>query len=72
MVIEKREIYVPIWEKYMLTIDEAAKYFNIGDKKLREIAKDNIDNPKLIMMNGTKQLIKRKNFALFLEELESI
>ena len=72
MVIEKREMYVPIWEKYMLTIDEAAKYFNIGDKKLREIAKDNIDNPKLIMMNGTKQLIKRKNFALFLEELESI
>ena len=72
MVIEKREMYVPIWEKYMLTIDEAAKYFNIGDKKLREIAKDNIDNPKLVMMNGTKQLIKRKNFALFLEELESI
>ena len=23
---------VPIWEKYTLTIDEAAKYFRIGEK----------------------------------------
>ena len=27
---------VPIWEKYTLTIDEAAKYFRIGEKKLRK------------------------------------
>ena len=25
---------VPIWEKYTLTIDEAAKYFRIGENKL--------------------------------------
>ena len=24
---------VPIWEKYTLTIDEAAKYFRIGENK---------------------------------------
>ena len=24
---------VPIWEKYTLTIDEAAKYFRIGEKQ---------------------------------------
>ena len=27
---------VPIWEKYTLTIDEAAKYFRIGENKLRK------------------------------------
>ena len=27
---------VPIWEKYTLTIEEAAKYFRIGESKLRK------------------------------------
>ena len=32
---------VPIWEKYTLTIDEAAKYFRIGENKLRKLAEEN-------------------------------
>ena len=28
---------VPIWEKYCLTLDEAAAYFGIGINKLREM-----------------------------------
>lgn len=32
---------VPIWEKYTLTIEEASKYFRIGEKKLRKIAEEN-------------------------------
>ena len=31
---------VPIWEKYTLTIEEASKYFRIGEKKLRKLAED--------------------------------
>ena len=27
---------VPIWEKYTLTVEEASKYFRIGEKKLRK------------------------------------
>ena len=34
---------VPIWEKYTLTIEEASKYFRIGEKKLRKLAEENID-----------------------------
>ena len=30
---------VPIWEKYTLTIEEASKYFRIGEKKLRKLAR---------------------------------
>lgn len=29
---------IPYWEKYMLTLREAAEYFRIGEKKMRQIA----------------------------------
>ena len=29
---------VPIWEKYTLTVEEAARYFRIGENKLRRMA----------------------------------
>ena len=36
-----RKVEIPISEKYMLTINEAAAYFSIGVKKLRRMAEDN-------------------------------
>ena len=33
-------LYVPIWEKSNLTIEEAAEYSNIGQNKLRELTSD--------------------------------
>ena len=30
---------VPIWEKYSLTLEEASKYFRIGEKKLRRFVR---------------------------------
>lgn len=48
---------VPIWEKYTLTIEEAAKYFRIGEKKLRKLAEENPDANWLIM-NGNRIQIK--------------
>ena len=32
---------VPIWEKYTLTIEEASKYFRIGENKLRRLSEEN-------------------------------
>ena len=34
---------VPIWEKYALTICEAALYFRIGETKLRQISATGTD-----------------------------
>ena len=34
---------VPIWEKYMLTVDEAVQYFGIGEKKIRMLISENTD-----------------------------
>ena len=42
---------VPIWEKYTLTIDEAAKYFRIGENKLRKLAEEN-PAAGWVIMNG--------------------
>ncbi len=32
---------IPIWEKYALSIEEAADYFGIGQKKIRKIVDEN-------------------------------
>ena len=35
---------VPVWEKYMLTVDEAVQYFGIGEKKIRMLISENADS----------------------------
>ena len=34
---------IPVWRKYTLSVQEAAKYFHIGDKKLRRLIDENPD-----------------------------
>lgn len=34
---------IPVWRKYTLSVQEAAKYFHIGDKKLRKMIDENPD-----------------------------
>lgn len=62
---------VPIWEKYTLTIEEAAKYFRIGEKKLRKLAEENSDANWLIM-NGNRVQIKRRQFEKVIDSLDVI
>ena len=62
---------VPIWEKYTLTIEEAAKYFRIGEKKLRKLAEENPDTNWLIM-NGNRIQIKRRQFEKVIDSLDVI
>ena len=62
---------VPIWEKYTLTIEEAAKYFRIGEKKLRQLA-DEHANANWLIMNGNRVQIKRKQFEKMIDSMEVI
>lgn len=62
---------VPIWEKYTLTIEEAAKYFRVGEKKLRKLAEENPDANWLIM-NGNRIQIKRRLFEKIIDSLDAI
>ena len=34
-------IEVPVWERYTLSVEEAAVYFRIGENKLRKIISEN-------------------------------
>lgn len=62
-----RRTVIPISEKYMLTINEAAMYFNIGIKKLRRMAEDNEENFAIMM--GNRYLIVRPKFEAYIEAL---
>lgn len=62
---------VPIWERYTLTIEEASKYFCIGEKKLRKLAEENI-NSGWVIMNGNRVQIKRKQFEKIVDTLDVI
>ncbi|MGP1570213.1 MAG: excisionase [Eubacteriales bacterium] len=55
---------LPLGEKYMLTIKEAASYFNIGTKKMRRIAEDNLGN--IAVFCGNRFLIVRPKFEEFI------
>jgi hypothetical protein len=55
---------LPVGEKYMLSIKEAAEYFNIGTKKMRRIAEDNLGN--VAVFCGNRFLIIRPKFEDFI------
>ncbi len=57
---------VPIWEKVMLTKEEAATYSHVGINKLEELLK--IPNCPFVLYVGKKKLIKRREFEKFLAE----
>ena len=61
---------VAIADKALLTLEEAAKYFNIGINKLRIMT--NEENCPDVVWNGSKRLIKRKPFEEYLYSSYSI
>ena len=58
---------MPICEKYMLTIKEAAEYFNIGIKKMRRLAEDNEGECSIYMRN--RYLVIRERFENYIVNL---
>ncbi|MCR4652039.1 MAG: helix-turn-helix domain-containing protein [Lachnospiraceae bacterium] len=57
---------IPIWEKQLLTIDEAALYTNIGQNRISELLKK--PSCSFVIYIGRKKLVKRKEFEKFLSE----
>lgn len=62
---------IPIWEKYTLTIEEAAAYFRIGENKLRRLINENKD-AEYIMWNGNRPQIKRAKFEKMIDTANTI
>lgn len=61
---------IPVNEKYMLSINEAAQYFSIGVKKMRRLAEDNLG--VFSVYSGNRYLIIRSKFEEFLQKTSSI
>ena len=62
---------IPIWEKYTLSVDEAAAYFRIGENKLRRIISENED-ANFILWNGNRPQIKRRKFEEYIDQISLI
>lgn len=54
-----------------MTIEEASKYFRIGETKLRKLVEANLDEPWVIR-NGNRTQIKRKQFEKIIDSLNAI
>lgn len=62
---------IPLWEKYTLTIEEAAQYFQIGESKLRRLLEQNPDD-EYILYNGNRKQIKRQLFEKYIDRCSAI
>ena len=69
MKYEEKLRIVPVWEKAMLTVDEAVAYSGIGRDKLIELAES---ESSLILWVGSKRLFKRKKLDEIIENVHSI
>lgn len=66
---EKQQL--PWWQKYTLTLNEAAEYFGIGYKKLSAFVQEHADE-NFILWNGNRALIKRQQFEKYLDQKMSV
>lgn len=67
---EEKEVSVPIWEKLLLSTDEAMEYTGIGRDKLRELSEGSCSD--CVVWIGRKRLFKRKKLEQYLEQAYSI
>jgi len=58
-------------EKFLLTFDEASRYFGIGSNKLRNMASYG-EPPDWVLHNGKRTLIKRVLLEKYLLNAETI
>ena len=67
---EEKENSIPIWEKALISTDEAMEYTGIGRDKLRELSETSCQD--CVVWIGRKRLFKRKKLEEFLEQAYSI
>lgn len=58
-------------QKFLLTFEEASRYFGIGENKLRRMAEEE-PFPDWVLYNGQRKLIKRVRFEEILLESQTI
>ena len=65
------KVNVTLWRKYSLSIQEAAKYYGIGEKRLRQIAYEN-QGEDFVLEIGSHIRFKRKLFEEYLDKVTGV
>ena len=60
-----RMTQIPLWERYTMSVEEAAAYFRVGENKLRKLISEDND-ADYILWNGNRPQIKRKKFEEYI------
>lgn len=63
----QERLQIPWWNKYTLSVQEAAQYFGFSDKKIRKIV-DEHENADFVLWNGSRPRIKRKLFEQYVDK----
>ena len=67
----KADTRLPVSDKYLLTIEEAAEYFGIGQKRIRRLI--SLDpTARFILTVGNRTQIKRKEFEKYIDEASCV
>lgn len=61
---------VPIAQKRLLTLEEAAEYTGIGINKLRDMSND--EHCDFVLWNGARRMLKRTKLEAYLDTAYSI
>lgn len=70
IVVQRKRLVVPVQEKVLLTLEEAAEYTGLGMQKLRNIS--NFESCRFVLWNGSKRMFKRKELEAYLANAYSI
>ena len=62
---------IAFYERYLLTVEEAAVYFHIGYKKMRSLIKE-YPGAKWLLYSGNRIMIKRELFEKWLDNQSAI
>ena len=62
---------LPIWEKSLLTVVEAAKYFQIGESNIRRLTREHKEKD-FVLWKDSRVYIRRKEMESFLDSINEI
>lgn len=65
-----KNVEIPVWEKTLLTLNEASAYTGLGINRLRTIA--NSHQNELVVWVGSKRMFKRRKLDEYLEKAISL
>lgn len=66
-VVKLKDNSIPVWEKVMLTVEEASQYSNIGVNKISSMLNEP-GCPFIFCVGKGKRLVKRKEFEKYIEK----